>query len=143
MQSIFFIGSNVGKAHISYCLLSSEPSLVAKLQHELMELQIIHIELLKMSKEEVESLMIKQIQGKTFTAKKNLLDEILANDKYLSTLGNPLYSKEYSKLLSTRNLEDMVATSDDINKYSILKQAMMLTADFHRREIKSMGLQVR
>lgn len=86
---------------------------------------------------------MKSIKNQSFTAKKELVDRLVATTEYLDVLGNTFFLSLYSNFLSRNDLEKYELRSRDLSRYMMLKEHFSYCTTQHADEVKAMGLSVK
>ena len=86
---------------------------------------------------------MKSVRHSSFTTKKELVDKLLLNGKFIKILQNPFYLNLFSHYLSRSNLEQYQPVDRHITKYMILKEHINHCNFNHCQEMKQMGLDIK
>ena len=83
---------------------------------------------------------MKVVNQQSYTAKKNLIDKLLENPKFIKILSNPFYLSLYAAFLCRSDCENHELRECDLTKYMILKEHFSHCSTLHSEEMKEMGI---
>lgn len=92
------------------------------LKNRFPNLTIVETKLLPFDADSVRNFLMKTVNYQSYTAKKNLIDKIMQNPKFLKILSIPFYLSLYASFLSRTDCENHVVRERDLTKYMILKE---------------------
>jgi hypothetical protein len=75
--------------------------------------------------------MMKVVKCKSYTDKKDLVETLVENKRYLSILENPLYLSLYSNYLTSVDGSSYKPKDRELTKYSILKDSFLKCTTNH------------
>lgn len=79
---------------------------------------------------------MKVVKSKSYTDKKDLVETLVENKKYIKILQNPLYLSLYSNYVSSVDGSSYQPKDRELTQYSILKDSFLRCTTIHGDEMK-------